>query len=348
MIYNAEDDCCFRAALVKPSSYDEVQPFFRLYSAEDKFAWHLNVDPGYHNYQQENRERAYRFLMEHFALAGSATEIAVDGEVRTAEELWVGLPADNLTILGLARKLAERVERAPTPESHVAATGEAGEPRSGLSAIVRAPALTVATAFALTNSYNRGIETISYRFRFDNGLSASAVWIKQTSTPAGAPATIVVHDKGRGAAGAEVFERIFRGEQVLVVNPLFIGDAELPSPGNANFARLLYTLGDRPLGVQSAQLHALAGWLQRVQGAKSVRLEANGMRTQVIALVAAALHPGVFQEVVIRDGMTSLRSLLEIPVKFETAPELFCLDLYRRFDLDRLAQMSAPTKVTNR
>jgi hypothetical protein len=39
---------------------------------------------------------------------------------------------------------------------------------------------------------------------------------------------------------------------------------------------------------------------------------------------------------------------MEIPVKFEAAPELFCLDLYRRFDLEQLAQMSAPTKVTKR
>jgi hypothetical protein len=44
--------------------------------------------------------------------------------------------------------------------------------------------------------------------------------------------------------------------------------------------------------------------------------------------------------------MPSLGYLLEVPVTFEAAPELFCLDLYKDFDLDRLAAVAAPTKVT--
>jgi len=32
-------------------------------------------------------------------------------------------------------------------------------------------------------------------------------------------------------------------------------------------------------------------------------------------------------------------------VTFEQAPELFCLDLYKDFDLDRLAAISAPTQL---
>jgi len=44
--------------------------------------------------------------------------------------------------------------------------------------------------------------------------------------------------------------------------------------------------------------------------------------------------------------MPSLGYLLEAPVRFEEAPELFCLDLYKEFDLDRLAAVAAPTPVT--
>jgi hypothetical protein len=38
--------------------------------------------------------------------------------------------------------------------------------------------------------------------------------------------------------------------------------------------------------------------------------------------------------------------LLEKPVSFGDAPELFCLDLYKKFDLDRLAVIAAPAEVT--
>ena len=44
-------------------------------------------------------------------------------------------------------------------------------------------------------------------------------------------------------------------------------------------------------------------------------------------------------------SILSLGFLLEAPVTFEQAPELFCLDLYKDFDLDRLATISAPTQV---
>ena len=48
LIHNAEDDCCFRAPLVKPLIYDGIRPFFRLYGKEDVFQWHENRDPGRH------------------------------------------------------------------------------------------------------------------------------------------------------------------------------------------------------------------------------------------------------------------------------------------------------------
>jgi len=48
LIYDAEDDCCFRAPLVKPLVYDSVKPFFKLYGREDVFQWYENRDPGTH------------------------------------------------------------------------------------------------------------------------------------------------------------------------------------------------------------------------------------------------------------------------------------------------------------
>jgi hypothetical protein len=112
LIYNADDDCCFRAPMVRPTVYDAVKPFFRLFDREDVFAWHENYDPGTHNYQLDNRRLSYAFFSKHFHLHPVEDEISVDAEVRSPEELAVGLPKDNLTILGLARKMAATIKRA--------------------------------------------------------------------------------------------------------------------------------------------------------------------------------------------------------------------------------------------
>ena len=79
-------------------------------------------------------------------------------------------------------------------------------------------------------------------------------------------------------------------------------------------------------------------------GAPSVRLETTGIRTQVAGLAAAALRPGSFTEVEVRGGMASLNHLIGAPVDPASA-ELFCLDLYRATDLDRMAALAAPTRV---
>ena len=44
--------------------------------------------------------------------------------------------------------------------------------------------------------------------------------------------------------------------------------------------------------------------------------------------------------------MRSLRHLLDAAVEFEKAPELFCLDLLKLCDLEDLAALAAPVKVS--
>jgi len=97
--------------------------------------------------------------------------------------------------------------------------------------------------------------------------------------------------------------------------------------------------------MQAAQLVEIARWIRERAGAQKVRLEARGMRTETISLVAAALQPDLFSQIVARDGISSFGFLLQAPATFEQAPELFCLDLYKEFDLDRLAAIAAPAQV---
>ncbi len=344
LVYNAEDNCCFRAPLVKPDIFDAVRPFFRLFGREDAFAWHENTDPADHNYQLENRLQSYRFFSKHFRLAAIEDEIPVDAEIKSYEELAVGLPKDNLTILGLARKLAGEIRREPAPSNGPARAAWAATEREKLKRVVRLASVIVQHPWGVSNTKNKGLETRSYRFELSNGLSATGVWLKAIASPSSAPATIVLHDKGKKAMQAEVSDRVNRGEQVLALDLLFHGDCT-PAPNAVGFTQMLATTGDRPIGIQAAQLLAIVRWLRETSGTKQVRLESTGFRNQVAVLVAAALEPQQLSGVVIREGVPSLKHLLDAPVTYQDAPTLFCLDLLKEFDLDRLAALAEKTEI---
>ncbi|MCU1273424.1 MAG: hypothetical protein JWO48_855 [Bryobacterales bacterium] len=332
LIYNAEDDCCFRAPLVKPYVFDDVRRFFKLYGKEDAFWWHENADPGTHNYQLDNRQQSYRFFAKYFNVSAPEGEIPVDSEINTYDELVVGLPKDNLTILGLAKQRAGMIDRRPS--------GAAASERTKLTALVRYKPVAVKHASAVANTKSKGVSTLSFQFQMNNDLPAAGVLVFAISTPDTAPATIVLNDNGRKSAANEVSERVNRGEQVLALDLLFHADVSPEKPGVPEFAQMLSAIGDRPLGIQAAQLIAIARWLQERTGAPQVRVESTGPRSQLTALTAAALEPALFSTVQIRDGMPTLAKLLNAPVAYDAAPELFCLDLYKEFDIDRLAAMA--------
>ena len=66
---------------------------------------------------------------------------------------------------------------------------------------------------------------------------------------------------------------------------------------------------------------------------------------QAAGLTAAALNPTLFSDIVVHEGASSLSYLLEKPVTYREAPELFCLDLYKYFDFDRLIALAGATRV---
>lgn len=267
LIHNADDDCCFRAPLVKPYIYDQVRPFFSIFGKEGNFAWHENRDPGSHNYQLDNRQQAYAFFTRHFGLPVSAEEIRSDDEIRPAAELDSRLPAANLTILGLARRFAAQVTRpAIPPAGHRSVWVQAQRER--LKKVVRYTPVSVQKVWLLNNNTPRDVETLLQRFDFSNGLSATGVWLKANSVPLNAPVTIVLNDQGYKAAAAAASESINRGEQVLAVDLLFNG-ATAPE-NTVSWELLTATTGDRPLGIEASQLLAISTWLKARSGKLSV------------------------------------------------------------------------------
>lgn len=351
LLNNAGDDCCFRAPLVKSEIFDPIRPFFALYGAESAFEFHANTDDPAHNYGLDNRQQSYRFFIKYLGLSGDDREIPVGEDIKAYGELTSGVPKDNVTILDLAKQLGSQITRDPVPSDSGDRAGWADSERSRLRTTVRYQPVSVTQAWPMWNTWHKRVESVSYRFQLSNGLSATGVWMKDISTPNGAPLTIELNDDGMKAAGTELWNRmpevadcLERGEQVLVLDLLFTGDAAPDSP-NYLFTEMLAAAGDRPLGLEAAQILAIAGWTKQKWDPSSLRVETTGIRSQVQALVAAALEPKMFSSLATYNGMQSFRYLLDKPVTYLAAPDLFCLDLYKSFDIDRLVLVTAPTRV---
>ena len=327
---NAEDDCCFRAPLVKPHIYDAILPFYRAYGHEKRFQWHENRDPGDHNYEWDNRMVSYRFFAQAFGLTPPQEESEMLGDVRSKEELTVGLPGDNLTILGLARSAAAKIgQRQGTAEE--------------LRKLLRYQPTSVRHAWALRGAKSKGVESTGYRIDFANGLSATGVWLANYERPPSKTITLMLADGGKKDLAVAASERLNAGESVMVLDPILIGD-ETPvrsgNPGAALYARFFYMTGERPLAVQAAQLGALAKFLTTRYGVSNVRLLTQGPRSQLIALTAKVMDKGKYSDLQSRQSLTTLGELMERPTSYQEAPELFALGLYRHFDIGILENLA--------
>ncbi len=381
LIYGAMDQYGYRAAIEKPYLYDDVTRFYALYGRQGALEWHTNTDPGTHNYSLHNREQSYKFFCEHFGLPIIDHEISVDSEIKTYEEMVVGLPEDNLTILGLARNSATSIRRKPLPSDPASRAMWVASARAKLKEIVRYDPVTMKRAWAMTCTKDESLEAESYRFEFNNGLSATGIWLRAASTPSDASIAVVLSDAGAQAMISNGFSKVTtklkralfqsrgvspvvtncrkepiachlsRSQQVLVLDLLLTGDASpdkrgsptLPFGPSVIYSEALDSVGDRPIGIRVAQLIGVARWLRESRGAGQIDLDVWGIRGQMTALIAASLEPMRFRNLVIHDGMRSLGDLLEAPLAYRDAPELFCLELYKEFDVNILVAMAEQT-----
>lgn len=347
LIHNAEDDCCFRASQVKPYIYDQVRPFFKLSGKQDALGWYESSDPGTHNYQLVNRLHAYSFFAEHFGMPEVHDEIPSSIEVKSPEELAVGVPADNLSLIGLARKLSADHARPSIPVSGDARNAWTAAQREKLRNVLRYKPVSVANAWIIANTKRMAMRTLSYRFDLSNALSATGVWLKANDAGENAPATIVLNDKGYAAAGEAVSQRVNRGEQVLALDLIFNGFTRPQMPDTTDWETLTATSGDRALGLEVAQLIGVARWFRENNADRKIHLETEGIRSGVIAEMAAAIEPDLFSTITAAHGMKSLGYLLDKHVPFRSAADLFCLDLYKYFDLDLIAALASPVAIHN-
>jgi dienelactone hydrolase len=362
MIYNSMDECCFRAGVVKQGVYSDILPYFALTNGSGNLEWYENENPGTHNYQIDSREQSYRFFDSVFHLNVSSTEDPdTDTEVQDYADLVVGVPEKNLTIVGIARQMAQSIHHDPPAQVDAAWVKNQ---RQQLQEVVRFAPVTVTHAWPVSATHEKNLVTRSYRFEFSNGLSASGVLLESSVRPQNGGTTLLISDTGREAMSIEAGNDLDRGQRVLVFDPLFFGDSvpgTTDRPATSLISQMLNTVGERPLGLEAAQIAAIARWLQEdsIDGsatpgnrnpppspaAEPLRVVTNGPRGETAAIVSTAIMPELFTSVESRNAIPSLAEIYKRPLSYREVPDLMCLDLYRDFDFSTLTLIAAPVKI---
>ena len=115
--YNSKDNCCFESGYVLPLLLDAALPVYRVLGKDYAIRWHVNDDPGTHNYERDNREAFYRMVRDFFLPDAKFDATEIPSDERTQEQ-------------GAACGRTARVERG-FPHAGDAADGESAARRRG-------------------------------------------------------------------------------------------------------------------------------------------------------------------------------------------------------------------------
>lgn len=344
LTYNLNDNCCFKADHALPPLLAAARPVFGLYDRQDHLRYHINAEPGDHNFQQENREALYQMIGTHFfpeQREYNARELPSTAELKTPQQLDVPLPEDNATISSLARELAAQLPRQPQLPAGVAAAREwQSTRRPVLRRLVKAPPIEPTAQLR----DRRRVGSVDARFFLVTptpGWTIPAV-VFTPASPLGT--TLVVADRGRSNLADVVQSLLASQEEVCVADLLFTGEC---SQGNRDylFGLLFSAVGERPLGMAASQVSGLTSWLAQLSGRERVSIRSEGPRVSLSVLTAAALDPPNLGDVQLRQSLGSLQEILERNLRVEDGVELFCFGLLEEFDVLQLAALSAPRQV---
>jgi hypothetical protein len=170
--------------------------------------------------------------------------------------------------------------------------------------------------------------------------------VAELSTESPSGTTLLLADGGRATAADDARRLLAARRRVAAIDPFYFGESAL-GQRDFLFGLLVSALGERPLGIQAAQVAAAARWLKARDGAP-VQIAARGPRTSLIALVAAALEPDAIAGVELQDSWSTLREVLDRNVSAQQMPEMFTFGLLAEFDIPQIARLVAPRQVVVR
>ena len=345
LTYNFKDNCCFKADHALPPLVGAAEPIYQLYGKPERLRTHVNHDPGNHNYGLDNRQQFYGMLKDFFFPNRSdvnATEIPSEKEVKTADDLKVGVPADNLNFNTLARRLADPLPRdAAIPTLPTERPAWLERRRALLRETVHAHTWDLAEMAVGAEKVGPWNET-DYWLRIGGQWTVPAIELAP-ATSKGNGTVIVLADGGRVKAADEVTRLLKKGERVLVVDLFYFGESKIRLHPDL-FAIAVSSVGERPLGIESSQLAAIARWLDKKHKAPP-RIVAIGPRSSLIAIVAAALEATAIGELDLQRPLNGLKDVIEKNMTLEQAPELFCFGLLERFDMPQLCDVVATRSI---
>lgn len=336
---NDRDQCCFAAGNALPLLLESARPIYRLYGKSDELWVHINHVPGSHNYEQDNREALYRLLTAYFDPdhRTDPREIECRAELRTPAQLAVPLPDTNAGFNTLAKDLMSSLPT--TTVADIAANAPAA--RARLARIIRCPDISVTAAEDLPSQPLADGTTVRLQ-RIEIGeWTVPAV----TLGPASPRRTVIlVCDGGRAVAGKQISGLLVDGARVVAVDPFYFGESRIPQR-DFLYGLLVAAVGERPVGIQVAQLRALARHLHAEAPGAPLEICAVGRRLGLAGLITAALEPDVVSAIELHGGFDSLRQVVEENLEVKEAPELFCFGLLKEFDIPHLEALVAPRPV---
>ncbi|HYR58085.1 MAG TPA: hypothetical protein VEO95_05630, partial [Chthoniobacteraceae bacterium] len=343
LTFNATDNCCFASDHALQPLLDAAEPIFNLYGQPSRLRTHVNYDPGTHNYEVDNRQAFYRVVGEEFfpgEVIYNALEIPSESEVKTAAQLEVALPADNLDFHQLAVALSNNLPRDPKLVER-----DPDAARAKLADIVKFKTQPVVAQPC--GSETRGDVTATFwKLRIGDSWTVPAIELKRGEPKA---TTLLVADNGRKSAAAEVEALLADGQRVLAVDPFYFGESKI-AQRDSLLALLVATVGDRPLGIQASEVAAVARWaceqfaVAPAKSAPLVALHAIGRRSSTFALVAAALERRAIGAVKLAQPLASLHEVIDGNWTVSEKPELFCFGLLESFDVPQLRQLIQPAE----
>lgn len=343
LTYNAKDNCCFVAAHALPPLLEATEPVFKLYGREASLRTHVNDIPGDHNFGQENREAHYRMLGDHF-FAGQkfdAHEIPSGDEVKSKEQFHIPLPEKNATLHSLALDVMQSVPRNPElPTQPDAIAQWQASRRETLKQILRYQALTLDAE--QTNTEKQGETAVAF---WKLKLPGWTVPATEFTPPRAQGTTIILADAGRKSLMSEVDSLLKRQQRVIAIDPFYFGESALGGP-DFLYSILVSAVGDRPLGIQAAQIASIAAWQHKLRPDQPITLQSHGPRTSLIALCAAVVEGSTLTDVRLYGSFGSLKEIIEQKKGANETPELFCFGLLEQFDIKHLIAVCAPRRVS--
>lgn len=348
LIYNRRDECCFLPERALPATYDPALPVYRLFGTETRFRFHINEDPGTHNYEQDNRRQFYHFLNEQFQpdMPLSEEEASCEQELHSGEELCAGLPEDNATFASLATALLEQQKRPEAPNDDAPGFEAWQQGYRALLEEVTSPQVIKWETVSCETSEEDGVRAAFYELTSED-------WTLHAShlIPTGADshaATLLIADTGIKDLRTRIEKELENQNAMLLFDPIFMGPNKPNGAQADKLAMVFESLGVRVLGLQAGQIRGVFDWAERELAVKKLTLACDGWNASVAGLAASALEAGTarLKNITLLRAPESLKALITEQVNHTEQPALFCYGLLKHFDLATLMALCRPVPVS--